>query len=61
MWLHGGRTPEEVWTNAPLLLAAPIRAHEPQPLIEVKRLDYGGDPELPKIQIQIIRAVQRMA
>lgn len=61
MWILGGRTPEEVWANLPLPLAAPIRAHEPQPEIRVRRVDYRGDPELPKIEIQLIRSVQRVA
>lgn len=53
--------PEEVWTNQPAPDAVPLRAHEPQPFIEVYRMDYGGDPELPQIAIRIVRSVQHAA
>lgn len=56
-----GKTPDEMWRGERPPKAQPILARDPQPQISIRRKRYGGDPNLVKLRIEIIRAVQRVA
>ncbi|MFH1021759.1 MAG: DDE-type integrase/transposase/recombinase [Planctomycetota bacterium] len=57
LWLHGGRTPEDVWQGKEFAPPVAIREREPmKPAITVKRHRFRGDPGLPVIEIQVVRA-----
>jgi transposase len=48
-----GRTPEQTWTGKRRRRMRAVRAHEPQPHIEVLRRHYRGDRHLPVIDIRV--------
>ena len=56
-----GRTPDEMWRGEKPPRATPILARNPQPAVTVRRERYGGDPNLIKLRIEVIRPVQRVA
>jgi transposase InsO family protein len=50
MWLHGGRTPEEVWSNTALPEAQSFLARDRvQPVFHVQRVDFKRDRNLPTV------------
>ncbi len=49
----GGLTPEEAWRGAALPEARPVHAHDEQPVFEVARREYRGDPQLPVFDIAV--------
>ena len=49
----GGLTPEEAWRSAALPEPRPVRAHDEQPVFEIKRRKYRGDPQLPVFDIAV--------
>jgi transposase-like protein len=52
MWLHGGRTPEEVWSNTALPEAQLFLARDRvQPVFHVQRVDFKRDRNLPTVVI----------
>jgi transposase InsO family protein len=52
MWLHGGRTPEEVWSDAALPEAQSFLARDRvQPVFHVQRVDFKRDRNLPTVVI----------
>jgi hypothetical protein len=62
MWLHGGRTPEEVWSNTPLPQTTPLLARDPnQPVISVARVHFKGDLNLPTLALTFLHSVERIA
>ena len=61
MWILRGRAPVEMWLGERPPRAIPIWARDPQPELRVVRTRYGGDIWLPKIEIKIIRSIQRVA
>ena len=62
MMARDNRTPEESWAGARLPEAKPIRQNDPnKPLFRAKRSPFRGDANLPRVQIAIIRSVQRIA
>ena len=48
-----GLTPEEAWRGAALPEAEPVLAHDDQPVFDVKRRKYRGDPQLPVFDIAV--------
>jgi hypothetical protein len=61
MWLHGGRTPEEVWSGISLPESKPMRQRDPDPAINVYRVHFNGDFHLPVRSIQIVDSVELIA
>jgi hypothetical protein len=62
MWVLNGRTPGEAWSNAAVVLATPVRENDPiKPAVSVERINFRDDVHLPKLNIQIIRTVKRVA
>ena len=56
------RTPEEAWCGLPLSAALPVREIDPvKPMINVTRTNFGGDLELPQLDIQVMRTMKRSA
>ncbi|MFH1023880.1 MAG: hypothetical protein V1809_10900 [Planctomycetota bacterium] len=57
LWSHGGRTPEEVWQGKEISPPVAIRERDiVKPAITIIRHRFRGDPRLPVIEIQIVRA-----
>jgi hypothetical protein len=62
MWLHGGRTPEEVWSGIALPEARPMLERNPlRPATNVERVHFKGDFNLPTLSIQIVDSVEFVA
>ena len=62
MLVLGGRTPDEAWRGVNLKPALAIRENSPfKAAISVSRDPFSGDFELPQLNIQIVRTVQRSA
>ena len=62
MWLHGARTPEEVWSAITLPAPTPMLARDPiRPAVNIQRIDYRGDIHLPTFSLTIIDSVKRIA
>ncbi|HYG78491.1 MAG TPA: hypothetical protein VEK08_26055 [Planctomycetota bacterium] len=52
MWLHGGRTPDEVWSRVCLAKTKPMLERHPiRPAIDVSRVHFHGDFHLPTLSI----------
>ena len=59
MWILDGRTPDEMWRGdePPAAKATPIRQADPvKPTISVTRHHFGGDRNLPRIEIRLERS-----
>ena len=62
MWLHAGRTPEEVYGSVPKPEALPARRCDPPiALCSVRRVHAGGDHHLPLWDIRYARPVKKTA
>ncbi len=62
MWLHGGRTPEEVWSGVVLPHPKPMLERSAiKPAINVQRIHFHGDFHLPTLSIQIVDSVELVA
>jgi hypothetical protein len=62
MLVLDGRTPDEAWRGVNLAPALATRENSPfKPAISVARTHFAGDLELPQLNIQIVRTVQRSA
>ena len=62
MWLHGGRTPEEIWSQILLPDAKPMLERNPiKAAVTVDRVHFHGDFHLPTLAIQIIDSVELVA
>ena len=62
MWIHGGRTPEEVYGAIPKPEALPARRCDPPiSLCSVRRVHSGGDHHLPLLDIRHVRHVKKTA
>ena len=48
-----GWTPEQAWSESGPPTAIAIRAHEPQPVLSIRRHRYRGDAHLPDLEIDI--------
>jgi len=58
----GARTPDEAWNGVELPAPIPLYARDPvEPIIEVERQDYRGDPFLPVIEIDARLRLHRAA
>jgi hypothetical protein len=62
MWIHGGRTPEEVYGVVSKPEALPARRCDPPiALCSVRRVHAGGDHHLPLLDIRHVRHVKKTA
>ena len=62
MWIHGGRTPEEVYGVVSKPEALPARRCDPPiALCSVQRVHAGGDHHLPLLDIRHVRHVKKTA
>jgi hypothetical protein len=62
MWLHGGQTPEEVWSGTTLPKPTPILARDPnQPVLSVSRVHFKGDLNLPTLALTFLDSVEHIA
>ncbi|HYG77644.1 MAG TPA: integrase core domain-containing protein [Planctomycetota bacterium] len=62
MWLHGGRTPQEVWSGITLPQTTKMLERDPiKPAVDVARVNFRGDFHLPTLSIQIIDSVELVA
>ena len=62
MFLHGGRTPDEVWSGGVLAAPVPVLARDAiQPVFAVSRVHFKGDYHLPQLSIRIVESVKRIA
>ncbi len=58
----GGRTPIEAWCHEALPEPIPIYARDDEtPEIDVRRINYRGDPGLPVIRIHLTKETRRAA
>jgi transposase InsO family protein len=62
MWLHAGRTPDEVYMSIPNPEALPARRCDPPiALCSVCRINTGGDHHLPRLDIRYARRIKQTA
>jgi transposase InsO family protein len=62
MWLHAGRTPEEVYRGIPRPESFPARRCDPQiALCSIQRIHAGGDHHLPLLDIRYARRIKKTA
>ena len=55
MYLHSGRTPEEVWAGTTLPKPASVLARDAtNPAVNVVRIHFKGDYHLPTLSIQYL-------
>ena len=58
----GCRTPDELHAGVLAQRAEPLRENDPlKPALAVRRVAYRGDPNLIKLEVQIVRSVRRIA
>lgn len=62
MWTLGGRTPGETWAGKSPPEAVPFRATDPgEPVFQILRHRYRGDPRLPVIEVRVTGCLSHAA
>jgi len=62
MWIHEGRTPDEMYKSVQTPEAFPVRRCDPQiALCSVRRIHAGSDHHLPLLDIRYARRIKKTA
>lgn len=62
MWILDGRTPDEMWAGKETPFAKTILANDPaQPILDVRRVNHGNDPQLPTLELRVLGSVRQVA